>query len=387
MQSAYRKFHSTETSLLRVYNDISVSLDKGHVTALTLLDLSAAFDTIDHNTLTNRLAEWYGVYGMALAWFKSYLCGRQQKIKNDKSFSDSSFLEHGVPHGSVLGPLLSRLYTAPLSTIISSYGLNHHLYADDTQIYISLTGDTATESLKMLQSRITVCSRSQRGKFINLFPFAVFDNEMNPADSARNLGVFFDSGVNFCQHISQVSSSCFYHIRDLKRIRKSLPLALAKQIAVALVTSKLDYCNSPLHEIPAKFLQKLQRVQNCLARVVTKAPRFCHSIPLLKSLHWLPIKFRIQSKRCNFVFRCLNDGQPSYLSSLLFSADSVKHLRSNNTNKLKVPRIRTKFGERAFSVSGPTLWNLLPAHLGVAKNISSFRKLLKTHFFDLAFPP
>ena len=80
MQSAYRKFHSTETALLRVHNDISVSLDKGHVTALTLLDLSAAFDTIDHNTLTNRLAEWYGVSGMALAWFKSYLCGRHQKI-------------------------------------------------------------------------------------------------------------------------------------------------------------------------------------------------------------------------------------------------------------------------------------------------------------------
>ena len=102
--------------MLRVHNDISVSLDKGHVTALTLLDLCAAFD---------------------------------------KSFSDSSLLEHGVPQGSLLGPLLFSLYTAPLSTIISSYGLSHHLYTDDTQIYISLTGDTASESLKMLQSCIT----------------------------------------------------------------------------------------------------------------------------------------------------------------------------------------------------------------------------------------
>ena len=248
----------------------------------------------------------------------------------------------------------------------------------------------AQSKLKLNPSKtefLLIGSKSQREKFINLFPLAVLDNEMNPADSARNLGVFFDSGLNFRQHISQVSSSCFYHIRDLKRIRKSLPLALAKQITVALVTSKLDYCNSLLHQIPAKDLQKLQRVQNCLARVVTKAPRFSRSIPLLKSLHWLPIKFRIQFKICTFVFRCLDDGQPSYLSSLLFSADSVKHLRSNNTNKLKVPRIRTKFGARAFSVSGPTLWNLLPAQLRVAKNLSSFRKLLKTHFFDLAFPP
>ena len=219
----------------------------------------------------------------------------------------------------------------------------------------------AQSKLKLNPSKtefLLIGSKSQREKFINLFPLAVLDNEMNPADSARNLGVFFDSGLNFCQHISQVSSS-----------------------------SKLDYCNSLLHEIPAKDLQKLQRVQNCLARVVTEALRFSRSIPLLKSLHWLTIKFRIQFKICTFVFRCLNDGQPSYLSSLLFSADSVKHLRSNNTNKLKVPRIRTKFGARAFFVSGPTLWNLLPAHLRVAKNISSFRKQLKTHFFDLDFPP
>ena len=281
-----------------------------------------------------------------------------KKIKIDKSFSGSTLLEHGVPQGSVLGPLFFSLYTAPLSTIISRYGLSHHLYSDDTKNYISLTGDTATELLKMFQSCINgvsawmaqfklklnpsktefllIGSKSQRGKFNNLFPLAVLDNEMNPADSARNLGAFFDRGLNFRQHISQVPSSCFYHFRDLKRIRKSLALAIALAIAVALVTSRLDYCNSLLHEIPARDLQKLQHVQNCLARVVAKAPRFCRSIPFLKSLHWLPIKFRIQFKMCTFVFRCLNDGQPSYLSSLLFPADSVKHLRLNNTNKLKV---------------------------------------------------
>ena len=156
---------------------------------------------------------------------------------------------------------------------------------------------------------------------------------------------------------------------------------------MSLVTGKLDYCNSLLHEIPAEDLHKFQCVQNCLARVVTKSPRFSRSIPLLKASHWLPIQFRIQFKKCTLVFRCLNDGQPSYLSSFLFSADSVKHIQSNNTNKLKVPRIRTKFGARAFSVSGPTTWNLLPVHFRVAKNISSSRKLLITHFFNLAFPP
>ena len=136
---------------------------------------------------------------MALAWFKSHLCGRKQKIKIDKKNSDSSLLEHKVPQGSVLDSLLFSLYSAPLSTIISSYGLSHHLYADDTQSYISL---------KMLQSCITAVSawmaqsklklnpsktefflfgsESQTEKFKNLSPLVVLDNEMNPADSARN---------------------------------------------------------------------------------------------------------------------------------------------------------------------------------------------------------
>ena len=112
----------------------------------------------------------------------------------------------------------------------------------------------------------------QRKTFLHNFPCLILGQDTNPSASAKNLGVVFDSSLNFRNHISQTCRAYFYHISDLCRIQKSLSLHLAKQIAVALVSSKLYYCNSLFHNMPEKDIARLQRVQNCLARVVTKAP-------------------------------------------------------------------------------------------------------------------
>ena len=149
------------------------------------------------------------------------------------------------------------------------------------------------------------------------FPCLIPGQDINPSASAKkNLGVVFDSSLNFWKHISQTWGACCYHIRDLRRIRESLSLDLTDQIAVALVSSKLDYCNSLFYNIPEKDIGRLQRVQNCFARVVTKAPRFRRSTPILKRLHWLPVKFRIHFKICTITFQTLKDNQPAYLTYL-----------------------------------------------------------------------
>ena len=150
----------------------------------------------------------------------------------------------------------------------------------------------------------------QREKILNNFPCLLLGQDTNPSTSAKNLGVLFDSSLNFRKHISQTCRACFYHSRDLRRIRKSLSLDLAKQIAVALVSSKLDYCNS-FHNMPEKDIPRLQRVQNCLARVVTKAPRISRSVPILKRSHWLPVKLRIHFKICAITFRTIEENQPA----------------------------------------------------------------------------
>ena len=114
-QSTYKQFHSTETALLKVQNDINLNIDNGKVTALTLLDLSAGFDTIDHDILITRLSTWYGISGTALSWFTSYLTDRRQAIKIGNCFSDMQPTSYGILQGSVLGPLLFTQYTTPLS--------------------------------------------------------------------------------------------------------------------------------------------------------------------------------------------------------------------------------------------------------------------------------
>ena len=366
LQSAYKQFHSTESALLKVENDILLNMDKGRVTALTLLDLSAAFDTIDHCTLVRRLSSWYGISGIALEWFQSYLHDRSQQVKIQDNISDSVSISFGVPQGSVLGPILFTLYTTPLSQIIADHQVQHHLYADDTQIYVALSASEATESLRNLKycvadvftwmtdsklklnpsktEFIIIGSKKQRGKFTTLFPFSLLDQDTVPTKSVRNLGVMFDCDFNFKRQIAQTCRICFYHIRDLRRIRKCLSLDVAKSIASALTTSHLDYCNSLLYNLPERDLGKLQRVQNCLARVVCKASRFSRSKPLLKSLHWLPIKYRIHFKMSTITFKALCFQQPAYLFESLLAAKKYRLLRLSDTNMLFVPRVKTKWG-------------------------------------------
>ena len=162
---------------------------------------------------------------------------------------------------------------------------------------------------------------------------------MTPAASVLNLEVTFDENFNFKQHFSKTCCCCFYHIRDLRRIRRFLSPSVAKTIATALVSSRLDYCNFLLYNTANKDIAKLQRVQNCLTRVVTRTPRFSCLVPLLKSLHWLPVHYRIIFKMCTIAYQALSvsSTQSAYLNSMLTPARNATQLRSTSSNPLNIP--------------------------------------------------
>ena len=143
LQSAYRTRHSTETALLRVCNDILMNMNKQHVTLLVCLDLSSAFDAVDHDVLPKRLENNFGICGTAFTWFQSYLKDRSQRIVIQGAKSARFNLKYGVPQGSCLGPLFS-LYTSELLTIVSHHLPTPHCYADDTQQYLAFKPDALT---------------------------------------------------------------------------------------------------------------------------------------------------------------------------------------------------------------------------------------------------
>ena len=162
-----------------------------------------------------------------------------------------------------------------------------------------------------------------------MFPIELLGVKAYPAKSAHNLGVIFDKNFNFRSHISAICSSCIYHIQNLQRIRRHFDLESVKLLANALLSSRLDYCNSVLSGIAEMDLTKLQRILNCLARVVTKSPPFTHSVPLLRSLHWLPVKYRVHFKICLLTYRDLHEKQPVSLRSLIATSLSSRPLTSS----------------------------------------------------------
>src|SRR5579872_6220794 len=153
-QSAYRPLHSTETALFCIYSYLLSACNKQQVSALVLLDLSAAFDTIDHNILLTRLSTTFGITGTALSLLSSYLLDRSQSVAIGHHISPPATISTGVPQGSVLGPLLFSLYTSPIGQIFQNSSVSFHLYADDTQLYISFSSSDSDFALSQLSSSL-----------------------------------------------------------------------------------------------------------------------------------------------------------------------------------------------------------------------------------------
>ena len=400
-QSAYQSGHSTETALLRVHNDILRIIDNGSGVFLVLLDLSAAFDTVDHTILISFLENHIGLKGTVLQMFHSYLSDRSQRISVNNALSDMAGLSYGVLQGSVLCSIEFCMYTLPLDAILRHHKLQYHIYADDTQIYCPFdfkSPETAMNTIINCVSDIRTWMISNKLKinddhYLITSPYmkapagmelSIGQSSIKPSTSGRNLGAMFDYNHKMDIHISSVCRATHFHLRNIGAIRSHLTDSATASLVHSLVTSRLDYCNSLLYGLPDNQLKnRLQRMQNIAVRIVTRSPQHDHITPVLKELQWLPVRMRVLYKLLVLTYRALEGKGPSYLQDIidLYKPETSVVLRSDG--RLDLPWINLfSYGDRAFSVAAPSEWNNLPSDLKDCTSYNLFKSKLKTNLFE-----
>ena len=399
-QYAYKKNHSTETLMIKIVNDVLIAMDEKEATVIMLLDLSAAFDTVDHDLLLRILEKDIGLRGKVLQWFSSFLKGRSQRIRLGKTTSECITIKFGVPQGSVLGPVLFNLYIRSIYKFVQKFGFNIFGYADDHQILKSFR---AEGQVKVLTHELIRCF-TQIKFWMNHFFLQLNDSKtqiivcgsnkvlnqiqiqgihltagttVRFVNCVKNLGVQMDNHLTFREQVVHLKQKCFRTLRNICKIRFLLTRSQLRTIVNSLVVSCLDYCNGIYFGISGQLLNQLQLIQNAAAKAVTNKYKYDHVGEDLEKLHWLKVKKRIAFKIALLAYKSVNGLAPDYLK------DMFRYAHHGHTLKLIVPQFISASSRRSFSYIGPKIFNNLPTTLTSSDAVDIFKRNLKTYLFKL----
>ena len=294
---------------------------------LSLLDMSAAFDCVDHSILLQRLERNFGISGLALQWLTSFLTHRTQQVTFNGTLCKLQRLLYGVPQGSVLGRYC--LICTWQNTIVESHGHRLHQYADDCQVYVSApVTETAAAvdqfllciadvSTRLSSSRLRLnpaktvviwLGGRQQVANITVSNIPVLSSTVTTVTSARDLGVVVNSQLSMSANVSSrhTCRSAYHQLCQLRPVVRSLSADAAKTAVQSFVSTRLDYCNSLMYGIADGLMQRHQAVQNAAARLITGARRRDHISPVLRQLHWFPVRQRVQFKLAVLVFKVMH---------------------------------------------------------------------------------
>lgn len=334
-----------------------------------------------------------GITGTALKWCESFLTNRSFKVKIGESCSEDTLLPYGVAQGSVLGPRFFNIYGRSLYKYVEPTKFDIEGFADDHQLVKQFLPLLQKYALgEGIQKCLDCIAEWMRDHFLRLNPDktkilviappsiqkeivirGIFadNNCIRFVDTAKNLGIVLDSELSFNAHVTKVVKTCFGVLRDLHSIKHFLTLDHLKSLVCSFIFSHLDYCNALFYGLNSATISKLQRVQNCAARLVLRKSNLGSLDSIFLEFHWLKVRQRILYKILLIMYKCIHDRAPDSLSHSSYA-------ESDRLMKLRETKVKTAYGDRAFSHAGPKLWNLLPYDIRNLHEVDVFKKSLKS---------
>jgi len=386
-QSGFRSNFSTTTALLKFTNDILSASDSNMPTGAIFIDLTKAFDMVDHYLLLDKLYA-IGLSSDSLLFFNSFLHHRSQCVTIQGSQSSFKMIDKGVPQGSALGPLLFSIFINDLPQICSNSSI--HLYADDTVLYFSSSDILQIQhslqldfnlvqkcffSNKLLLNRsksksMLFCTRRSSLHLLNNWSISLQDGTtLSKVEEFKYLGLWLDTQLSFKPHINSICKKVYGQLKSLYCSADCFSQQVRKRIITHLIFPILDYADAIYGNTTDLNLQPISVLYNSLCRFVLRCPYRTHHCQLYESLNWLLPKSRRQFHWSLLIFKCIHFNFPSYLKYYLIPFNTQYNLRHTVQLFFHIPRTHKGVGRRAFKFKAPSDWNNLPCSL---RSISSF---------------
>ena len=396
-QSGFRQNHSTQSLLLYCLDQWYKALDDKKYVGVVFLDISKAFDTVNHNLLLLKLSH-LGLSPSTIAWFKSYLSNRCHQTRIENTYSSLCFPTNGVPQGSTLGPTLFSAFINDLPSVLPSNSTV--LFADDTTIFLisndiqelnsslQLTLNLANvwlqkNGLKLNISKTkTMLIHSARKKVSDRLALSVENVDIEQVQKFKFLGVIVNDTLSWGDHIDFVCNKVTRSLSLLRRLSWFLPRPLLLLYLKSYILPLFDYCDSVWSVCTKQDSHRLETLLNFACRTVLRKRRDYSASSARKELGVSTLSARQKVHLAQTVYKCLSLQSPTYLNNLFSTPASHYNTRASSTSQLNLPRFRTSLGQKAFSFVGASLWRSLPNNIRCCADFRVFTKLCENHFLN-----